>query len=109
MRVRWDKPQAGWFRLNSDGSASASSGRAGCGRLIRNNRGEWVGGFSRRLGCLNSFTVELWGLRDGLILCNSMRLSAVDIQLDAMALVQLLTTSFDANLSVLPLLDKCSS
>ena len=77
VQIRWDKPQSGWFCLNTDGFALGSSGKAGCGGLIRNDQGEWVGGFSRRLGCISSFTAELWGLRDGLILCNSLQLNAV--------------------------------
>ena len=31
---------------------------------------------------------ELWGLRDGLNLCYDMHLSAVDVQLDAKAIVR---------------------
>lgn len=36
---------------------------------------------------------ELWGLRDGLILCNEMHLNAMDIQVDAKAVVHLLSNS----------------
>ena len=68
---------------------------------------EWLRGFSRRLGCLNSFVAELWGLRDGLMVCKNMQLNAVNVQIDAMAVVQLLTRSTNNNLSVLPLIDDC--
>ncbi|XP_065628185.1 uncharacterized protein LOC136066978 [Quercus suber] len=64
-------------------------------------------GFSRSLGCINSFTAELWGFRDGLMLRNSLQLTAVDIQLDAIAIVQLLSKPSDANLAVMPLLEDC--
>ena len=107
VRVRWEKPHAGWCCLSTDGSTSASSGRAGCGSLIRDEQGEWVRGFSRGLGCLDSFIAELWGLRDGLMLYKNMNLNAVNVQLDAMAVVQLLTSPTITNLSVLPLIDDC--
>lgn len=36
VRIRWEKPQEGWARLNTDGAALGNPGRAGCGGLIRN-------------------------------------------------------------------------
>ena len=107
MQVRWERPQAGWACLNTDGAAIGNPGRAGCGGLIRNEHGEWLDGFSRSIGYSNSFMVELWGLRDGLNLCNEMQLSVVDVQLDAKAVVQLLSNSSSANICALPLLDDC--
>ncbi|KAL0016783.1 hypothetical protein SO802_003852 [Lithocarpus litseifolius] len=86
VRMRWEKPQVGWARLNIDGTALGNPGRSGCGGLIRNSQGEWMGGFSRRLGCSNSFIAELWALRDGLNLCHELNLNAVEIHLDASAI-----------------------
>ena len=39
-RTRWEKPEVGWFRLNSDGSLSGNLGPAGSGGLIRNGEGD---------------------------------------------------------------------
>lgn len=50
---------------------------------------------------------ELWGIRDGLMLYKNMNLSAVIVQLDAMAVVQLLASPASTNLPVLPLVDDC--
>ena len=75
--------------MNTDGAAVGNPGRVGCGGLIKNKHGEWLGGFSRSIGCSNSFMAELWGLRDGLNLCNEMQLSVVDVQLDAKAVISL--------------------
>ena len=89
VQVRWERPQGGWACLNTEGAVVRNLGRAGCGGLIRNEHGEWLGGFSRSIGCSNSFMAELWGLRDGLNLCNEMQLSVVDVQLDAKAVISL--------------------
>ncbi|XP_023905965.1 uncharacterized protein LOC112017742 [Quercus suber] len=35
-RIRWEKPEVGWFRLNSDESSLGNPGLVGSGRLIRN-------------------------------------------------------------------------
>lgn len=107
VRIRWEKPQAGWFRLNTDGSAIGSLGRVGYGGLIKNDRGVWIGGFSRSLECSNRVIAELWALRNSLILCNNMHLNVNDVQLDAKAIVHLLTNSSHANRFVMPLLDDC--
>ena len=93
--------------MNTDGAARGNPGRAGCGGLIRSENRDWLGGFSRSIGCTSSFMAELWGLRDGLNLCYEMHLSAVDVQLDAKAVVQLLANSSSANICALPLLDDC--
>ena len=107
MQVKWERPQARWACLNTDGAVVGNPGQAGCGGLIRNEHGEWLGGFSWSDGCSNSFMAELWGLRDGINLCNEMQLSAVDVQLDAKAVVQLLSNSSNVNICALPLLDDC--
>ena len=105
--MRWERPQVGWACLNNDGAAIGNPGRAGCSGLIRNERGKWLGGFSRSVGCADSFMAELWGLRDGLTLCIDLHLTAMDVQLDAKAVVQLLSNSSSANFCAVPLLDDC--
>ena len=97
----------GWACLNIDGATIGNPGRAGCSGLIRNECGEWLGGFSRSVGCADSFMAELWGLRDGLTLCIDLHLTAIDVQLDAKAVVQLLSNSSSANFCAMPLLNDC--
>ena len=41
-RIRWEKLEAGWFRLNLDGSSTGNPGLAGSAGLIRNDEGEWI-------------------------------------------------------------------
>ena len=83
VRVRWEKPQVGWVQLNTDGSTIGNPRRAGGGGIIRDVPGRWIAGFSRNIGLSTSFMAELWALRDGLILCNNLNFSAVEIQIDA--------------------------
>ena len=37
--IRWSKPEAGWLKLNTDGSSLGNPGLAGGGGLIRNDEG----------------------------------------------------------------------
>lgn len=38
-QIRWEKPQAGWKKLNIDGSSIGNLGLAGCGGIIRDEHG----------------------------------------------------------------------
>lgn len=108
-RIRWEKPEQGWAKLNSDGASSGNPGPAGCGSLIRNEKGEWIVGFARKIGVTNNFIAELWGLRDGLIQCPTLSLSAVEIEINAKAIVKLLANPSYYNHVVSPLVDDCRS
>ena len=55
LRVRWEKPRSGWVRLNTDESTIGNPSRAGCRGIIRNDHGEWIGGFSKSIGLTASF------------------------------------------------------
>lgn len=64
--VNWVPPKEGWVKLNTDGAMKRASGMASDGGLVRDNRGSWVFGFTMKIGVLDNFSAELWGLREGL-------------------------------------------
>ena len=43
VRIRWEKPKLEWVHLNTNGLALANPRRPGCGGIIRNNHGDWIG------------------------------------------------------------------
>ena len=88
--VAWQKPPAGWVKLNTDGSALGNPGRAGGGGVIQDHLGHWIKGFSRALGTTNSFIAELWALRDGLIIFKELELSNLIVELDALSVIQMM-------------------
>ena len=104
-RVSWEKPELGWFKLNTDGSSRGSTGLTASGGLIRDEGGNWVIGFSRKIGRTNSFAAEMWALRDGLQLCQQMSAHAVLIELDVKSLVDVLNNFAYNNAVISPLLD----
>ena len=83
IQVKWLRPPENWFKLIFDGSSLGNLGCAGGGRIIRNSNGEWVSGYDRAIGTTTSVAAKLWTLRDGLNLCISLNLQAVEIELDA--------------------------
>ena len=69
MLVRWKRPCLGKLKLNIDGLAQGTTGLAGGGGVLRDYQGNWVLGYSRKIGKTTSFLAEWWALRDGLHLC----------------------------------------
>ena len=53
--IRWERPEQGWKKLNTDGACMGLYGLAGCGGLVRSADGQWVAGFSKRIEITSSF------------------------------------------------------
>ena len=105
--VCWSKPASGWVKLNTDGSSLGNSGLAGGGGLIRDEEGKWITGFACKIGKTTSFIVELWALHDGLNVCINHRFAAVEVELDAKAIIDALANLSYTNIFVSSLMDDC--
>lgn len=44
IKVKWNPPPEGWFKLNSDGSVRSGLSQAACGGLLRSMHGNFIGG-----------------------------------------------------------------
>lgn len=64
-------------------------------------------GFSRRIGVTSSFEAELGALRDGLNICVNKNFQAVEVELDAKAIIDVLQNPTQTNPIISPLLDDC--
>lgn len=106
-RICWEKPQEGWMKLNTDGSSVGNPGLVGCGGIVRDNHGRWISGFSRHIETTNSFVAELWGFRDGLMLCSNLNILSLVVELDAKAIVDVLCRSDYVNNVMSPILNDC--
>ena len=106
-QIRWEKPDIGWVKLNTNGSFSDLLNAAGYGGLIRDDQGNWIGGFSRHIGNTDSFLAKIWALRDGLQLCHHMNLQSVIVELDASTVIDALNNPVYTNTILSPLFDDC--
>ena len=50
-------------------------------------------GYAQAIGVTTSVAAELWALRDGIRLCIALNLPAVEIELDAKVVVDLVTSN----------------
>ncbi|KAL5200217.1 hypothetical protein ABZP36_021420 [Zizania latifolia] len=62
----WRKPEAGWMKLNFDGSSVHSTGMASIGEVYRDHEGRIVLGYAERIGTATSSVAELVALKRGL-------------------------------------------
>ena len=106
-QIRWEKLSNGWRKLNVDGASMGNLGQAGGGGLLRDESENWIGGFARRIGIANSFTAELWTLRDGLLLCQQLNVQAVIIELDAKTIVDAFNHQAKSNTVVSSIMEDC--
>ena len=75
--------------------------------MIRNDTGNWVVGFSRRIDVTSSFEAELWALRDGLTIFVDRNFQAIEVDMDAKAIIDILQKTNQTNPFISPLLDDC--
>ena len=106
-RIKWEKPPLGWKKLNTNGSVIRCMERVGCGGVVRDEHGNWVAGFTRHVGATNNFATKLWGLRDGFLLCSSLNISCLIVEIDAKVIVDVIKNSAYVNQIISPILDDC--
>lgn len=58
-------------------------------------------------GIITSFLAELWTLRDGLLVCQDFLITAIKIELDAKAIVNLLANPNHSNSVISSLVANC--
>ncbi|KAK8595756.1 hypothetical protein V6N12_064266 [Hibiscus sabdariffa] len=65
--VHWLKPLWGWCKLNADGVVAHRSRMAVCGGVVRDEEGNWLIKFFRKLSVCSILKAELWGLYESLL------------------------------------------
>lgn len=68
-------------------------GLVGGGGIIRDSARNWVKGYARAIGITTSVAAELWALRDGIYLCIALNVPAVEIELDAKVVADLVSSN----------------
>ena len=95
------------MKLNTDGSSLGNPRAAGGGGVIRDWSGNWIVGFSRKIGIAMSLLAKLWAIQDGLMLCFDRSLAMVEVELDAKVVVDMLTNPQYSNIVIASLIKDC--
>ncbi|KAL0419276.1 UNVERIFIED_CONTAM: hypothetical protein Sradi_1341100 [Sesamum radiatum] len=64
--VQWQKPQAGWIKLNIDCASKGKSEPSGAGGIARNDKGRVLFAFLEPIGIATNWQAELKVLWRGL-------------------------------------------
>ncbi|VFQ61858.1 unnamed protein product [Cuscuta campestris] len=91
--LKWNPAVDHEFTLNVDGSNKVMANRAGCGGVIRNNRGEWLGGFSYRTRPNNIEEIEAKAIEKGIQWAWGRGVRDLEVQCDAREVVNWIITS----------------
>lgn len=89
--IIWNPPKEGWVKINTDGAKKSSTGLASVGGLLRDHRGNWIKGFTIKIGDADSFSAELWGLREGLRLAREGGFERIVVETDSELAFKILT------------------
>ncbi|GAU50441.1 hypothetical protein TSUD_409510 [Trifolium subterraneum] len=94
MLVFWPFPDPGQYALNVDGSSFGNPGISGYGGLIRDDKGNWIRGFSGHVEFTDSLHVELLAILQGLLVAWEIEnIKYVSVRSDCRIALSLITGS----------------
>ncbi|KAJ1417015.1 Ribonuclease H domain [Sesbania bispinosa] len=94
--LKWFPPPNHWYKVNTDGAFSATTGRAACGGVIQDTCGSFITGFGSHLPCASALEVELWGLLRGARLAKRKGLQNVILETDSALAIKLVNERVSA-------------
>ncbi|GAU44764.1 hypothetical protein TSUD_246570 [Trifolium subterraneum] len=104
--IGWKQPQEGWIKLNCDGAHKSSINLSGCGGLLRDNNGNCLSSFARKIGSCDALQAEMWGMYIGMNLARRQGITHLQVESDSKMLVDMVTGNCNVNENI-PTLIKC--
>ena len=83
--------------MNTDGALLGKPGAAGRGGILSNDSSSWVRAFVRNIGTTTNVLAKLWAFRDGLQMCLNMQINALEVELDAKVISNLMNNTGSPN------------
>ncbi|XP_019223633.1 PREDICTED: uncharacterized protein LOC109205377 [Nicotiana attenuata] len=87
QQVVWNKPDQGFVKINSDGSALSNPGKIGAGAIIRGNRGEFIHAITTPLGTGRNNLAEIEAAYLGIQWCISNGFTKLQLESDSALLI----------------------
>lgn len=95
-QVTWNKPNIGYVKINSDGSAMTNPGKIGGGVIIRDHHGNFIHAMAFPLGEGTNNYAETEAARIGVQWCLDNGIPRVHLEADSALLVKWLTEENDS-------------
>jgi ribonuclease HI len=88
---RWEPPDAGWIKVNSDGAVSKHGDKGGGGAVLRDQNGAFRAAVCHHFpNIVDPEAAEILACRRGLEVAASLNVSRVHVELDSQGVVQML-------------------
>ncbi|XVF34174.1 hypothetical protein REPUB_Repub18cG0035900 [Reevesia pubescens] len=103
-RIKWLRPMPGHVKMNVDASMNRLTGAASAEGILRDSNGDWIMGFTYKVGISNILGAELWGIFQGLQICWNKGYRQVEVETDSIMATKQITgmiTAFDTNENLL--------
>ncbi|XP_075084982.1 uncharacterized protein LOC142168225 [Nicotiana tabacum] len=108
MQVTWEPPLPGTVKVNTDGSFSKKSGKAGIGGVVRDCHGNLIMTFSIPISCDSNTMVEAKAAEFGVKWCNQHGYTNFSLELDSMVVADMLAEGDTNNVKIKMVIDKAS-
>lgn len=93
--VTWSRPPHGVLKINTDEAPIKSSAIASAGEVVRDDKGDWISGFSRSLGVATVLHSELWAILDGLNLAWDRGFRKIILESDSKEAIDIINNGSD--------------
>ncbi|XP_021734916.1 uncharacterized protein LOC110701593 [Chenopodium quinoa] len=90
--LKWEAPNEGYIKINTDGAWMNSAISSG-GGVLRRSDGTWYVGVSCKYSAVSPLAAELYALNDGLSIANDLRIKKVEVETIAQSLRTMLLTT----------------
>ena len=105
--IKWIVPSEPFIKLNTDGSSLGNPGLAGARGILRDFSGNWVSGFSLRLGLASNNIAKLWAIRQGPMLAWDLDFKFNQLETDSTMIISWLTINGNLSPDIVPLISNC--
>jgi ribonuclease HI len=95
--IGWKHPHRDWIKLNCDGAYKGSLNIAGCGGLFRDSDGQWLQGYTQRIGACDALHAEMWGMYTGMQVARRQGYTNLIVESDSKFLIDMVTGSCKLN------------
>ena len=100
--MKWITLPNGWSTLNTNGAVKNHPSLVAIRGLIRDSLSRWIISFSIGLGVTNNVVAELRGLLEGLKLALQLNITNLIIKMDALFVVNIMSSRASINAFVKP-------
>ncbi|MCI02465.1 ribonuclease H protein, partial [Trifolium medium] len=97
-------PRQGWIKCNTDGAQIMHNQQAGCGGVFRDDSGQWLSGFSRKLGSCSTLMAELWGIFPTLQIASKQGYCKILLESDSATAIDLIVKGCPQNHPCAPII-----